>query len=468
MPNLFDIIPGNFFNYLGSSSNNRIYADCLLLIYREYDNEISYRLPRLQIRDAVATYLMDNHPDYQEEDNPDAKSPNDMAAVILRKMCSADVAWLEEDSDESTYEKQIIMSEAGIMLAEFLQRLMTPEKEEFSSYIFNIYNTLKNREQWKDDPYSLCLASVYRNSRSLSKSLKKLATFIRKTIEDMMNENSFESLTENIIAYCEGDFIKEYSRLTKRQNIHIYRSQIIAMLRDLQQNDESYEALIKGCMAEHNISANAGRDRVDNMFDQTTHFLESEYDTIMSDIKHKINIYLQIAVGRGRFLRNKGEDLRGSVEQTIRYLVDEMDDLGLKDQLPEEYLPFFNLEKNTFIDLDSIRYPSKTKAIKKPQTTLFETISDEEKEEALRAQEKQAYNPYSKEKMKEYLDTLLDGKEKLSGQEMPLYSKADLLQSLSAIAYSGDNGYDVTALEGYIEAGDLLIHDFEISRRRRK
>ena len=33
MPDLFDIVPANFFNYLGSGSNKRIYAQCLLIIY---------------------------------------------------------------------------------------------------------------------------------------------------------------------------------------------------------------------------------------------------------------------------------------------------------------------------------------------------------------------------------------------------------------------------------------------------
>lgn len=45
MTKLFDMIPNSFFNYLGSGSNNRIYAECLMLIYSEYENEISY--PRI-------------------------------------------------------------------------------------------------------------------------------------------------------------------------------------------------------------------------------------------------------------------------------------------------------------------------------------------------------------------------------------------------------------------------------------
>ena len=120
------------------------------------------------------------------------------------------MGWLEEDIDDATYEKHIMMTEQGVVLAEFLQQLMKPEREEFSSYIFNVYNILKDPDQWENDPYINGLRAVYRNAKLLSKALKRLATFIKKIIERMVQEETMESLTENILEYCEGDFIKEY------------------------------------------------------------------------------------------------------------------------------------------------------------------------------------------------------------------------------------------------------------------
>ncbi len=464
MTKLFDVIPNNFFNYLGSGSNNRIYAECLLIIYGEYENEISYRLPRNQIRDAVAFYLNDIHSDLILEDGETEKNYSEMASAIIRKFSDAEVGWLEEDNDEATFEKQIIMTEQGIMLAEFLERLKVPEKEEFSSYIFNIYNILRSHEQWEENPYALCLLSVYKNSRNLSKALKKLATFIRKIIEEMMNENSFESLTENIISYCDGDFIKEYSRLTKKQNIHYYRSSIINSIKEFENNQELFEKLLEGCSVENNISKEEAQDKVLDMIQKTKNFLEYEYDAIMADIKHKINIYLQIAVGRGRFLRNKGADLRGSVEQTIKYIVEEMDELNLKDNMPEEYMDLFSLQKNEFIDLNSIRYPAKQKAIKKNVKQQYEVLTDEDKLNAIEAQRKSAFNPYSKERMKDFLDKQIENKVLVSAAELPLTSKDDMLVSLSAVAYAMDNGYTIITKDGYVESNDLIIKDFEIRR----
>ena len=149
--------------------------------------------------------------------------PSDVANSFLRKFSSPDVGWLVEETDDATYEKYISMTEVGIALAEFLINIEKPEKVEYSTYIYNIYNTLNNETQWKDSPYINCLKPVYKNAKALSKSLKSLSTFIRKTIEDLIKEVSLETLTENLLSYCNGDFIKEYARLTKQQNIHIYR-----------------------------------------------------------------------------------------------------------------------------------------------------------------------------------------------------------------------------------------------------
>ena len=106
--NVFDIIPSDFFNCLSSSANNRAYADCLELIYNQYDKEISYRLERSYLRDVLAVFLLENHLDLSDEENG-AASGNDEANFVLRKFIN--VGWLEEDQDDTTFEKFIVMTD---------------------------------------------------------------------------------------------------------------------------------------------------------------------------------------------------------------------------------------------------------------------------------------------------------------------------------------------------------------------
>lgn len=214
MNKVFNMIPEGFFNPLSSGSNNVANAGCLLEIYEQYDMEVSYRISRKNLRDDLAIYILENHLNSDDETETDETRPVDIANNFIRKFSSPEVGWLTEETDDSTYEKYIVMTEAGIALAEFLRSIEKPEKEEYSTYIFNIYNTLQNVDQWRDDPYVNAIKPVYKNAKALAKSLKRLSTFIRKTIEEMLKEVSLEDLTEKLLEYCNGDFIREYARLS--------------------------------------------------------------------------------------------------------------------------------------------------------------------------------------------------------------------------------------------------------------
>ena len=456
MLNLFDILPSGFFNCLASVSNNRIYSDCLKIIYEQYDKEISYRISRDKIKDALANYLLENNIN-QIDENTDVNY-SELASAIIRKFCSSEIGWLEEDSDNETYEKHIIMSEQGILLAEFLNSLRKPEREEFSSYIINIYNILTNEKQWSDNPYVNGLKNVYRNVKALSKALKRLSTSIKKIIEQMMNETSLESLTDNMISYFEGDFIKEYSRLAKQQNIHLYRSHIKNKLDMMENNTDLFDLIIEKCMEEEKISKNSANELVLDMLYSTRAFISNDYDRIMKDIKQKINLYINIAIGRARFLRNRDADDRGIIETVIKYLTDGITDL--KADAPNLFL----LEQNQFIDTNSLRFPHKQKAIKTETYAELEEITEEDIKNAQFAYKKEAYNPYSKDKMKLYLENIMGNNKIIDSDDLPLASKENMLCALSVAAYGGENGYEITLLDDYTSNDDLKLHKFQIKR----
>ena len=67
----------------------------------------------------------------------------------------------------------------------------------------------------------------------------------------MLHEGSLVSLTENIIKYCDGEFIREYSRLVKQQNIHLYRNFITQELERLK--GESFEFIVQNLINEEKI-----------------------------------------------------------------------------------------------------------------------------------------------------------------------------------------------------------------------
>lgn len=71
MENIFNIIPGGFFNPLSSVINNVANAACLLDIYDIYDAEVSCRISRKTLRDNLAIYILDNHLKSDDENETD-------------------------------------------------------------------------------------------------------------------------------------------------------------------------------------------------------------------------------------------------------------------------------------------------------------------------------------------------------------------------------------------------------------
>lgn len=448
--NVFDSIPDGFFNCLASSSNHRAYAGCLGAVYGQYSSAVSYRLPRADIRDSLALYLLQNHIELKEDGTEDLSAGNDQANFVIRKFVAS--GYLEEETDDTTFEKFIVMTDNGIALAEFLEKLSKPSRPEYSNYILNIYNRLKYQtNEQKNEPYSLLLRPVFEDAKVLSSSLKKLSTSIKKIIETMLHEGSLASLTENIIKYCDGDFIREYSRLVKQQNIHLYRNFITQELERLR--SESFEKLSANLMREEKITGEEAEEKISEMIDSTKTFLHDDYNKIMEDIKQKINTYIRIAIARERMLRNKGFDLKGCVEKAIRILV-QNDDIN-----DDDFKNLFRVQKNEFIDTSSLYVPRKTVSLSQNTENEYYELSDEARERQVALLQKEADNPFSKDKMKDYFASF----PKSSVES--LENKDNVLSTLAALSYAKENGWKISSYDEYVQNDDFKMRKWEAKRK---
>lgn len=454
--NLFDIIQNNFFNPLSSNSNNRVNSECLIRIYKLFDNEVSYRINRDIVRDTISAYIM-SELDENLWKNDDCSSANDYAGAIIRRFY--DCGWLIEEIDDVTYEKQVVMSEPGIALAELMMHLIKPSKTEYSSYVFNIYNRLQNKTQWESNPYAYALKPTYNDAKKLANSLKSLSTSIKEIIEKIVEEKTLEELTENLISYFEGSFIKEYSRLVKEQNIHFYRSSIISKLNEIQQDRDVYDLMVIDCYVNEDYqNEDEAEYTVDRIFKSTIKFLTNDYDKLMNEIQKKINIYLNLAVGRARFILNHDKNSRGYVQQVLKILIQNI------ERFPEfDTEELFNIYTQEFIDTSSLTYPKKNRTIKQTIETEVPELTQDDVDKAMGTIYKEAFNPYSKELVKEYVLKMMGDKAAITTEKFPMENKEDILSIMASIAYSRENGFFVTANDNYIETNGFIIRDFLIS-----
>ena len=140
----------------------------------------------------------------------------------------------------------------------------------------------------------------------------------------------------------------------------------------------------------------------------------------------------------------------------------------MKDEMPEEFNALFTMNCNEYIDAASIRFPRKNQVIRKQTVTEIEEMTQEDIEAAKRAQQKEAYNPYSRERMKKFIEQKMGNNNTVTSDELPLNSKRDLLSGLSAVAYARDNGFDIEVLNGYYETNGMILHRFRIKKTKEK
>lgn len=461
---VFNTLPSGFFNLLAGGSNQEIYSACILLIYDRFEQEISYRMDRKRIRDVLSAWFYEQQIDLSFEEE-EQKSYSDLANAVIRKMIQPNIGWLEEETDDATLEKAVYMTENGLALAEFLRGVQKPQQEEYSAYIIQIYHTLRNPDLWEEHPYINGIRSISQYARSLSKSLKKLSTYIRRIIERMILEETFESLTDNLIEYFDGGFVREFARLTRQQNVYRYRGVIRAELERIRMDAALMSRMREECAAEESCTDAEAQELLYELFLSTNNFLFDEYERIMKDIKHKINVYLQVGIGRARFLRNRDIDEKNDVERTIRYISQELNDLDAQDLLPDELLPLFSFERNEYIETDSIRYPEKGRAISKVTRQDLEELTEDALETTRAQLEKEAFNPYSKERMKVFLEQCMGDSTQIMAEQLPVIEKDDLMAVLSAVAYGNENGFAVMPGDGYVETNGMLLRRFTVRKR---
>ena len=170
-----------------------------------------------------------------------------------------------------------------------------------------------------------------------------------------------------------------------------------------------------------------------------------------------------MALGRLRYLKNHEVDMRGNVEKTLKYMLDMMNETGMKDELPDEMGELIRINQNKYIDLQSIRMPQNRKKVRQRSVTQIEPLTQEDLENQRKLQEREARNPYSKEITKKYLETLLGKRHEISSSEVPLNKKEDLLMILSAAAYAQENGFKIESEDGYFETENMILKAFKIS-----
>ena len=169
--NFFELVNDKFFHPL--SNKNKVLNYRLLAIINEKMGGELGQWPRENVLEWIIDYISNCPIDFYDDETEvdEGKDYRRIASNKLRYFVSC--GWLIDENDSRTLKVTYQMDSAAIALLKAMADVVEEDQapSEYTSYVYNIYNSLYN---FKFDHATDMVESMYSNSRDLTARLRSL------------------------------------------------------------------------------------------------------------------------------------------------------------------------------------------------------------------------------------------------------------------------------------------------------
>lgn len=464
MKNLFQVLPADFFKPF--TSKYRIeYADCILLIFNTFKPEISYGVNREIVVKVLEEYFEADDNEMTFDEQTYIRDARGKANAIIASLKSC--GWIEYEQ-EKNHQLNVVLYEYAIPVVESMNRIIREEEAEYQGIISQIHASLQNQDLYAK-PYELIIKGVKENTERLISELKRLNVSIKRHMDKQTSEMSAAEIIDHFFEYHKNIGSKAYLRMKTSDNISYFRSSIIEKIDEILENTNVMERAVAGYMEveQETDSTKAYDSVVMDLLDIKSMFYR--LDEIIEEIDLKHSGYMKNAVMRARFKLATGNNMEGKLARVLDILAEEMNgDSAMDEETSEEVAEICSVYCQSFISPESLRtIPVIKKNSIVDAMSGNVAMSKEERllyKEALRMKNR---TRFSRKNINDYVVSLLEGKEKMSVEEIPIQSKRDLIRIIYISIYSGNrsNNYEIKRTNQRVTRLGYEFPLFEIVKR---
>ena len=463
--NLFDLVPKQFFNLL-TGKNQKIYVNCILELFKVYEQGSILGIDKQIGRQAIIDYL-DLYPLEEElESDEEELSLNnkDRANQILRRLEEAE--WIDIDVNND-YEEILNFRDYAITIIEALKEISTDtyygessEGHEFRGYIFTVYSLLGNDQ----GEYALTLDQVYKNTVAFVREIRKLDSRLKYYIKTIIDNNEIKDLINLLVNYKVELVDQAYRRLKTSDNINKYRVDIIRKLEEYQQNPLIMELISKEFLIKNKndqqlslIKANKKEDDLIDIYNSISY--------IIDEIDNKNKVYVNTTIAKIKFLLSDDENVITKLSRILKYTGDSFKKNKGQKAL-NEIAPLFNINSYMQLATRSVFIPRGHYKEASDQYLVINTNG-----EFQRKLQEQFYSEFessfSEEVISKYLKAYFRQNRIIKASEILRDEMSDeaILRLLYILIYAGDElNYSINPLYQKINNKRFTLDDFEIIR----
>ena len=468
MKNLFEVLPVDFFKPL-TSIYRREYADCFLLIFNTFQSELSYGVNREIVVKILEQYFEVDDTEMTFDEQTYIRDAREKANAVIASLKNC--GWLEYEQ-ERNHQVNVVLMEYAIPVIESMNQVLCEEETEYQGIISQIHASLQNEDLY-NRPYEMMIKGVKENAARLMSELKKLNVSIKRHMDKQTGEMSAADIIEHFFQYHQTIGSKAYFRMKTSDNISYFRSSILEKIEELLENAQLMERAVQGIMeVEPELDEDSAYDKIVNdLLDVKAMFYR--LDEMIEEIDKKHAQYMKNAVMRARFQLATGNHTEGKLLRILGRLAEEYNETAdekdeLVDEAPEEMAQLCNLYVQGYLSPESLR----TIPVMR-NTELVNRIGEET---AVSVEERSLYKEalqmknrirFSKGNIHEYVTNLLEGKERISVQDIPVESKRDLIRIIYIRIYAGSlsHSYEIVRNGEKVERLGFTFPMFDIIKR---
>ncbi len=452
---LFDVVPFQFFQIL-ASPNREMYANILFSIYLECENGNSYTFSKEDFISLIKDYF-DSHENEKIADTEavDLKDSRDKANWLFRKLKSS--GWI--DTEFIANGEQLVNLEDHAII--FLNAYINYEAEsdlELSSYVYHIYNNINDIEGEKG--YFL-LRDTITKVNDLIQKLRTLNSNIKKYTKKIikLNNKSDKEQLEAILDQLLNDYKikvvdKAYFYMKTNDNPIKYKSDFINKCQKIHYDEAKSYNIIEQIIKEDQIAKEDAIIRFDNIMNE----LEGAFDRIIdiiNEIDKKNNKYINVAIERIRILLNHDRNIEGLLLNILKNI-----NIANEEDLTFSFFDNRNILSTSLYTPRSIIKINAKPVVLKPH--------DEDNENSIKFMQKlKRSSQFSQKAIREYVDTLLNSKEKVDISDFNIKDNDEFIKLILIFVYSESkkNNYKIIWGNKENKVGNIYLPNFRIERK---
>lgn len=458
---MFHIIDEHFFVPL-ASPNKLVYWECICKLFSVMDHQLSFGVERDVLVEELQYYFEQVQAADLTGEDIEGKSARDKANWMLRKL--ENYGWIDIETDKS-YVQRVNFKEYAVKVIKTLLEIAEGKQIEYQGYIYTIYSLVRNAT---DNP-GIVLLSIVENTDMLITGLKNLSSSIKHYIDELTRyKTPAEIMNVLFNDYIENIVDKAYHRLLTSDNVSKFRPEIIERLESKSRSKSYVEKASKELASIREISMDEAEELVYHYIHQVIDAFQN-MDEILSEINRKNTQYQRAAINRAKFYLIGGEDVRGQIKEILSGMNEEINrenmDLGgiYRIEFIDELIRIYSV---AVLDEKSLYTPIEGKKAFEPEQISQEQPDEAFRNEKMRRMLEKLARVLNPEKVNNYVEEQLGGRQEMLASELPLGNTDDFVKMIYIRLYGQRKNMKYTIdVKEMTQKDGYQFTDFTIHRR---